>query len=356
MTAMRIRPTPALTAVLMAVVTTVRCWSSAGASYPDCAAQHGSNNNNGGGRRRRREQSVASAHTSSVLTSVSYGYGGGEDAVDEAVSSNGDGNGIYYNDNGQAEYVEPWSPYNGVAALPRVCTDPASNPRGFYTSNLAPCRLQFHKIISNDVDASSSSSSSYELSTACSKDNQVGKISAGSALYEYVRSWPDECVGSFPRCYSLAKDEHVFIAEACRQGYVFPEGTTHVSLDCTEDRADKQQAMDKVNNNNNNSTAENDPVLRAQQKHVNDEIHEMEKVIFIIVAVVLVSCLGCIYAAYVLVVQPYQETVVQERRGSNRTERAGLVMGMDTDDDETRLATTTTSSNAGQGLSEVQLT
>jgi hypothetical protein len=324
--------TPALAAVLLAV--TVR-WSSGATAYPDCS-KYPSYNNGG----RRREEYATSAPT----TTVDYGEG----EVGEQVSYSGNGNGMYYNDYGQ-EYVEPWSPYNGGVPMPRMCTDSASNPRGSYTSNLAPCRLQFHKISNGDgADASS-----YELSTACSDENQVGKFSSGSsAVYEYVNNWPDECVGSFKRCYSVARDERVFISEVCRHSLVFPEGTTHVSLDCSDDRTMKQDAMDKMNNNNG-SGPENDPYLRAQEKQVDDEIHETEKVLFVIIAVILVSCLGCLGAAYVLVVQPYQDTMKESRR----SERDGLMMSNNDTDDETTATTTKTSNGGRQGqLSEVQWT
>jgi hypothetical protein len=288
-------------------------------------------------------------------------YNGDDDANEGTSSSSTGGQPLYY----QEQYVDQWSPYNGIA-MPRVCTDPASNPRGYYTTNLAPCRLQFHKVSNDDAGAAGdASSSSYELSTACSNANQVGKMAAGSALYEYVSNWPDECVGSFKRCYSVTQNERVFLAEVCRHGLVFPDGTTHVSLDCSDDRTMKQEAMDKMNNNKNNNLdgsggPENDPYLRAQQKRQEDEIHEAEKVIFVIIAVVLVSCLGCMCAAYVLVIIPHQETI----RETRRSERDGLMNHDNADDDDdvktkANISTTNTASKNGGGrgrLSEVQMT
>jgi hypothetical protein len=252
-------------------------WSGA-AAYPNCQSYNGGGN-----------------------------YNGQEgDAVDGATGD------VYMNNNwGEPPYVEQWYPNNGVP-MPRACTDPASNPRGNYNANLAPCRLQFHKISDDGND------SPYELSTACSDENLIGgSASAGRALFEYVSNWPDECVGDFKRCYSVAKDERIFISEACRHGIVFPEGATHVSLDCSEDKRLKQETIDKQN-----PTGETDPYLLAQQKHMNEEIQEMEKVLFLIVGVVLVSCMGCLCAAYALIVKPYQDTIKETRR----VEREGLMM------------------------------
>jgi hypothetical protein len=232
---------------------------------------------------------------------------------------------------------------NGAASMPRACTDPASNPRGVYSANLAPCRLQFHKI-SQDGDTSSSL---HELSTACSDENLVEKSATRrtwSSLYEYVNNWPDECVASFTRCYSVAKDERIFINEACRHGLVFPEGTTHVSLDCSQDNAYKRDAIARENNNNSNmdtTTAEenNDPYdyLRQAAQQIlskNDEIreiHEMKMAFFFIVVVnwcLVWAALGRLLTIWSSSISPINNKTTALLPSSSRKERPddGLLM------------------------------
>jgi hypothetical protein len=291
-------------------------WTVVGA-YPDCS-QHPSYNNGGGNYN---------------------GYEGEEQQGEGDMVDNGN---AWIDE--QPNYVPQWYPNNGVP-MPRACTDPASNPRGYYNANLAPCRLQFHKITDDGND------SPYELSTACSDDNLVGSSTSAAAaggrgaMFEYVSNWPDECVGDFKRCYSVVKDERIFISEACRHGIVFPDGATHVSLDCSEDKRLKQEATDKQNP----TDASTDPYLLAQQKHLNEEIQEMEKVLFVIVGVILVSCLGCLCAAYALIVKPYQDTIKETRR----VEREGLMMSnLDNNNNNNNSMAASSSSN---GLSEARV-
>jgi hypothetical protein len=71
----------------------------------------------------------------------------------------------------------------------------------------------------------------YRTSDLCSDDN------AFLTVKEYVTEWPDECVGDFRRCYSLEHHQSLLLDFLCLKDYWHvPEGTTHMSVDCTEDK------------------------------------------------------------------------------------------------------------------------
>jgi hypothetical protein len=106
-----------------------------------------------------------------------------------------------------------------------ACSTETSNARGYYTTTRAPCIFQFHKSESEDVELID-----YRTSDLCSDDNGFLTVK------EYVTEWPDECVGDFRRCYSLEHHQAIMFDFLCLQDWKAPEGTTHMSVDCTEDK------------------------------------------------------------------------------------------------------------------------
>ena len=235
-----------------------------------------------------------------------------------------DGNGNVGRFYPEPPYVDNWYPGN---PMPEPCTEATSNPRGRYSSNLAPCTIAFHQVKWPRV------SSAYSLSDACSDSNILPDTTenAGGAtnssfdgmilppvVRDYIQNWPDECVGDFQRCYEVPVHERYYFNFVCRRAWQFPEGATHMSVNCTTDKAAKLIQYDKANRG---ADPKNDPYMIAQQERTKSEIREMEIVLFIVLSVVVCSCFGCFCAAYILVVRPYQESVLQ---GSVSSERDGL--------------------------------
>jgi hypothetical protein len=107
------------------------------------------------------------------------------------------------------------------------CKTKTSNARGRYTSTVAPCTLQFHKA---DESQRELDLIQFHTSDLCSEDN------AFLTVREYVSEWPDECVGDFQRCYSLEHHRPVVWDFLCAKDWEVPEGTTHVSVDCSKDK------------------------------------------------------------------------------------------------------------------------
>jgi len=108
------------------------------------------------------------------------------------------------------EFELDWSPLTARKSLPDACGDAGENPRGKYSAKLAPCIFHFHQVPPEDENPNLSP---FRLSTACADDNLVGGKEAGlyvNTVKEYVKMWPDDCVGDFQRCYSIPRDEKTF--------------------------------------------------------------------------------------------------------------------------------------------------
>jgi hypothetical protein len=111
-------------------------------------------------------------------------------------------------------------------SLNLACNTHTSNARGRYTSTVAPCIFHFHKADSErELELIE-----FHTSDLCSDENSFLEV------HEYVSEWPDECVGSFPRCYSLEHHRSVVWDFLCSKEWQIPDGTTHVSVDCTPDK------------------------------------------------------------------------------------------------------------------------
>jgi len=121
------------------------------------------------------------------------------------------------------------------------CSTPEINPRGWYDSYLLPCEFKFHQVTA----PSEASSSNYHLSSVCNDDNVfsiknevISSRFEHEGLSDYVRQWPDECVGDFTRCYSVTKEaeRNLLLTHFCGQAWAFPLQVTHVSVSCQDDK------------------------------------------------------------------------------------------------------------------------
>mmetsp|Transcript_10367 Transcript_10367/g.21030 ORF Transcript_10367/g.21030 Transcript_10367/m.21030 type:complete len:150 (+) Transcript_10367:258-707(+) len=68
-------------------------------------------------------------------------------------------------------------------------------------------------------------------------------------VMDYVRGWPDECVGDYTRCYSVSQisEASIFLPHFCRNQWEIPAAVTHISINCVED---KREALAKQVQNN----------------------------------------------------------------------------------------------------------
>jgi len=91
---------------------------------------------------------------------------------------------------------------------------------------MAPCTFTFHSVI----DESEPRLIDFETSSLCSSDNGF------LVMKEYVSDWHDECVGDYSRCYSLEHHRHILFDFLCAMNMELPPETTHVSVNCMEDK------------------------------------------------------------------------------------------------------------------------
>ena len=187
--------------------------------------------------------------------------------------------------------------------LPIACESASDNTRGAYTSVLQPCVFSFHKSETDDADGSG-----FRTSTVCSDENRINKVT----IKEYVRQWPDECVGDFARCYAVNKDEDIFRNFFCRKtNWKIPEDTTHISVSCMDDKEAKI-----VHNQNKTSGGYNDPYAAQQEKQFLTKIEKEEEHMRHLETIAVVSfllsfsaCLILVKCAYSNLLRPYYEKV-----------------------------------------------
>jgi hypothetical protein len=213
----------------------------------------------------------------------------------------------YYGGNSDG-YASQWYP-NTDGRQPWNCTDPASNPRGLYSSHLAPCTFTFHQIPGDD-----SGSDGFGLPMECSSENVATTKFGGPAVkFGYARNFPDECIKDFPRCYSIEFDKLTFLPFICRKGWQIPENATHLSVDCTQDHMLKLEAIAEEKRNSGLDPSF-EAEMRAQKENSDSEIRQVELVLFAILGIMLVSCSGCAVVAYFFVFRPYQEMLREQNR------------------------------------------
>lgn len=192
-----------------------------------------------------------------------------------------------------------------------ACRSAVSNARGKYNSFYAPCEFRFH-VISN-TNAASSGGNSLQLSSSdCSPHNVYTHPGAEDkttttmedSIMDYVRAWPDECVGDYRRCYSVAKplEAKIFLPHFCRNNWEIPASVTHISVSCQED---KLQVLKKQAENENMGN------LHLAQM----DRHHREKVTVVLLLVVLTCCCGwaVLCLGYTYVVVPYLKAMKKSK-------------------------------------------
>ena len=173
------------------------------------------------------------------------------------------------------------------------CEPSSVNVRGKYSSLILPYAFTFHKSTGNDDEGP------FSTSTVCSDDNHVNVGGGNYQIMEYVQSWVDECVGDYTRCYSLKKDEAIYLSFACGKGWTFPLGATHLSVNCTADKAAQLAAL--KNPTKEYITHITDDTYMKQEEQARKETHRME--LFLVIGLsICMLCLvgGCVGSAYIV--------------------------------------------------------
>jgi len=181
--------------------------------------------------------------------------------------------------------------------LTHSCESPSVNVRGKYSSSILPCAFTFHKsTVSDDAVP-------FSTSTVCSDDNHVNVGGGNYQIMDYVQGWGDECVGDYTRCYSVKNDEAIYLSFACGKGWTFPLGATHLSVNCTADKAAQLAALNKPTKEHNGYIT--DDIYINQNKEMEEqarkETHRME--LFLVIGLsICMLCLvgGCLGSAYIV--------------------------------------------------------
>jgi hypothetical protein len=174
------------------------------------------------------------------------------------------------------------APPSPAPSQAHVCNSHTSNARGHYTSTVAPCRFSFHKSIRLEDEMELID---YQTSDLCSDDNGF------LTMEEYITDWPDECVGDFDRCYSVEHHRKFFdFMCAMDNDWHIPDGTTHVSVNCTEDRklvlkASTHQQVEE----------------KRETRREKLEVYELK---LFNIALILASCVAGVYAISHWIVKP----------------------------------------------------
>jgi hypothetical protein len=187
-----------------------------------------------------------------------------------------------------------WYPGMEETTGGKLCRSRDSNPRGVYTAHLIPCYFTFHSIPEEEH------LSQYTMSTLCSKENEYKQNDKQLFLEGYASNWPDECVRDFQRCYSVKRDEKLFFAQFCKQGWTIEEGVTHIGVDCTADGEAKKK---KIEEDKANRLGQ-DVIFTNYQEDERKRKVELFALIAGIVFVCLLACFGFMCCAYKWAVKP----------------------------------------------------
>jgi hypothetical protein len=193
--------------------------------------------------------------------------------------------------------------YARVNDLESTCPSRASNAHGSYTSK-GNCYFTFHTIQSEDKVPAN------RMSVACAESNAVvdgsGDLFPDDPVRHPVKSWPDACVGDYARCYRLDHDEDKLLKFICSKRLEVPEGTTHLSVDCTADKA-TLKAMQQRGDLDEDLLV--DPVSRRQEKERRD--HYAFVVTMSVAFCAFVSI--CLLLAHRYAFQPYLKALKRSR-------------------------------------------
>ena len=177
--------------------------------------------------------------------------------------------------------------------LSRSCDSAIENAHGTYTSRKKPCTITYH------VVTSTSSLSANELDSSCSDEN-IDPVNKGVGRIE-VRNWKDECVGDFPRCYSIPRDEAVYARYFCDGKKEIPNGVTHIQVDCTADKIALKEYVKKNKNKIAGGNGYEDPYMKAQRA----QVREFHLVVVFIITLCTGACFCGLFCAYKSCVKPY---------------------------------------------------
>ena len=194
----------------------------------------------------------------------------------------------------------------GKPTVAPVCHSDSSNARGHYNSYYVPCKFQYHT--EPHTSGKSFRLGLHKMSTVCSDDNVFQEHTSDGPVpmepfYDYVRAWPDECVGDFRRCYSMS-DTKIFLKHFCLRQWELPPAVTHVSVTCEED---KQEASKHTNDFNH---------AAEMKKHLDQERRHHQEKLMVLVFIVFLLCSCCwagICAGYTLVVAPYLKSLKKSK-------------------------------------------
>lgn len=194
-----------------------------------------------------------------------------------------------------------------------ACNTPSANARGKYNSFFAPCQFMFHVI----PQAKTQAQHSHQLSTECSDTNiykhDPGMTITEATVVDYIRSWPDECVGDYRRCYSVSRpaDYRIFLPHFCQSSWKIPSAVTHISVNCQDDKA-----MALV------QQAKAEEMMKSRSAHPNsknhmeqEEQHHREKIAVLLFVILLscCSCWACLCLGYRFVVYPYLKSLKKSK-------------------------------------------
>jgi hypothetical protein len=199
--------------------------------------------------------------------------------------------------------------FGRVNDLESTCPSRSSNAHGSYTSR-GKCYFKFHKIHNESRVLAN------RMSVACSDDNLVveepdefddhhHRHDDGPVRHP-VKNWPDACVGDFARCYRLHHDEDKLLKFICSKRLEVPEGATHLSVDCTSDKAALKE-MKKRGELDEDLMV--DPNARRQQKERRE--HYAFVVGMTIMLLAFVS--ACLVLVHRYAFQPYLKAVKRSR-------------------------------------------
>ena len=207
-----------------------------------------------------------------------------------------------------------YSVRSGVTNKIKPCKSASSNARGIYTSHLVPCTFQFFQIPKEQPD----DLPFFVMSTACF---DTSPMQNQPPFEDYIVRWPDECLTDFVRCYSLKRDEYILLRHMCakKEPFKFPEGATHVSVNCTEDQKEKQEQIKKWEADRKEDNHEDFYLKQHNEtlKQHRQSQRELHMVLFGALAICLMACCFGFCFTYRYVVKPYLTATLKRSRSDS---------------------------------------
>jgi hypothetical protein len=203
----------------------------------------------------------------------------------------------------------------------KQCKLSSSTAKLEYTSK-GVCTIKFHTIVAKETVQVPDG----YLSTLCSDDNIVESLKVhmiNDPPQEKLYSWPDVCVGDYQRCYDIKRNRDILLRHMCTaettQLRSIPTETTHVSVDCRDDKVKKiewlQQAVTNDTTKNSITTEQNvhDKYIDAQKQRS----HEFFKFILFLSTIATLICGICVGLVHRHVFTPLLKTLKRTRSDLN---------------------------------------